>query len=217
MKGGQKLDIKHQYNITSFHNLRVNYWGIPKCANTTMKFVLLRADDPQLFRRHNRGNEKDESFGKWAHHKCRYITPEQAKRNGFKNFTVVREPVDRFQSMYNTKDRLYKTVMQEGTMKGIKAFYDNPTVLAFLDFLEQNPDRVRNYHFRSQSSWCLIDNTVKLDMATLSNTLQQIHPSLRADVKLNTSPHKHDYDDNVINRIHEVFKEDFVLWIETQK
>ena len=72
------LPINLEYNITSFNNLQLNFWGIPKCGSSTIKHILLRADDLSLFKKYD---GRKAGSANWAHGQCKYITPTQAKHN----------------------------------------------------------------------------------------------------------------------------------------
>lgn len=220
MKSKKAQHIQHAYNISTFKHLELNYWGIRKCANTTIKYVLLRAEKPDKVKtlennkRFNLLNAHGKPHRNWVHENCNYITPEKASQNGFKNFTVLRDPVERVYSMYNNilerPERAYASGSNQ-FKKDIKLFVKKPNMSSFLDILEQYPDKDRNIHYRSQKSHCLIENIVKVHMSRLSTTIQQIHPSLVVDVTLNASGKHLKPDTHTLERIHQVYKEDFEL------
>ena len=181
------MNIQQKYNISTFAKLQLNYWGIAKCGNTTVKYILLRASNPELFKRFDKDtvNMYNKRHQGWVHQKCIYITPKEAKLNNFKNFTVLRDPVQRVYSMYSNGLIRPERVAASGSEKfkkdARKMFVNyKPSMFEFLDLLEHYPDQDRNIHYRSQKSFCLFDDIIKLDIERLSSTIHKIHPSLIA-------------------------------------
>jgi len=85
-----------EHNIFTYPEFKLNYWAIPKCANTAVKLCLA---DPKGIPCIKQENKKH----KWVHNPNRYgrsISLEDAMKNNYKNFTVTRHPYDRFISMY---------------------------------------------------------------------------------------------------------------------
>ncbi len=215
----KKLSVQEKYNIATFSNLQLNFWAIPKCGSTTIKTILLREDSPSLYNR----CKNDPHTQQWAHGKCKYITPKQTKQKGFKNFAVLRDPIQRLYSMYKALDRLGENMQGSVHFKrDIKDFFKNPNVLDFVKLLGRHPDEERNIHFRSQKSYCIFDNIIKIDLSNISSTIHQIHPSLVVDINVNRSiiilpdTVAHTPED-IIDQIHQVFEEDFKLYKEIKQ
>ena len=88
------MELVRSFNVMTFPELGVNYFGIPKCMNTSIKWALLNevglADQPI------------DEISKWVHNVelDRYITPEDALSSPLRNFTVIRSPYDRVRSLY---------------------------------------------------------------------------------------------------------------------
>ncbi len=212
----KELSVQLKYNIATFPNLQLNFWAIPKCGSTTIKTILLREDNPSLYNR----CKNNPHTRHWAHGNCKYITPEQTKQNGFKNFAVLRDPILRLYSMYKALDRLGDN-MQGGKhfKEDIKDFFKNRNVLDFVKLLGRHDDKERNIHFKSQKSYCIFDDIIKLDLSTISSTIQQIHPSLIVDIRLGITDIRpgtiapDEADEDIIGQIHQVFEEDFKLWL----
>lgn len=217
--------IRQKHNISSFSSLRLNYWGIPKCANTTLKYALLRAENPNLVERmeskkRNKNTNVDGNPNRgWVHQKCQYITPQEAQHNGHKNFTALRDPVQRACSMYQNGLSRPERVTASGSDQFkrditalFKKYRNRPSMLDFLDVIKQYSDNQRNIHYRSQKSYCLINKIIKLDVALLSSTAHLVHPKLIIDIKLNESKDKPTPSVEVLDRIHKVFAADFDLW-----
>jgi hypothetical protein len=148
-------------NITSWKKARLNYWGIPKCGNTSIKYTLMMLDKNARLELIN--SDRPELV---AHSPSlvSYITMEEALSNGYTNFTVVRHPYERFISAVNyiIKDRRIDTI------------YDMPSHITnidtLLDFIEDTPDESRDIHIRSQFSFIsdsqeriLVDKIFKLE------------------------------------------------------
>lgn len=215
------INIQQTYNISTFKNLKLNYWGIRKCGHTSVKYILLQAEKPNIFRKHHKNAHGNPHEG-WVHQACTYITPKQARQNTFKNFTVLRDPISRVQSMFNNLLKRPGKASASGSAQfknDIHLLVNSPNlnILSFLNLLEQYPDKDRNIHYRSQKSHCLFDDIIKINLSNISSTIQQIHPSLKANVQLNASEKKPTLPEHVIERIHEVFYEDFQLLEECKK
>ena len=86
-------DIKLCYNIASIKDF--NFWGIPKCGNTTIKYKLLKKFKPEKL-------QPIDDTCKWVHDPSlmTYLTPLQANSNGKYNFTFIRNPIAKFTSIY---------------------------------------------------------------------------------------------------------------------
>lgn len=210
------LSVAHNYNIASFPTLRLNFWAIPRCGSTTIKHYLYRAENPQKFERLK--NNKHTKH--WVHGACKYITPDEAKKNNFKNFTILRNPVDRIYSMYAALDRLGVN-MQGGVQfqHDVRKFWKDRNIMLFLELLAKHSDENRNIHFRSQASYCKLDSIIKLDLATVDSSIGSIHPAAKIDTHLNISkskslpsPTKHE---EVVKQVHDIFYEDFKIWLPT--
>lgn len=84
---------KLAYSIASIDQF--NFWAIPKCGNTTIKYQLLKAFKPESLL-------ENDSFDRWVHRTdlMDYITPQEALNNHKYNFTFIRDPIERFKSLY---------------------------------------------------------------------------------------------------------------------
>ena len=138
-------------NITSWEKLNVNYWGIPKSGNSSVKKKLIESSTDI--------HEVDDSIHTYDHHiyhsiaVCKYITKKEAISNGFTNFTLVRNPYNRFISMF-------KDLKRTGTdYFSIKEKNVN-TVDNLLHFIENTETSNLNYHFRSQSSFVFVNGKI---------------------------------------------------------
>ena len=38
----EQQQLKLKYNISKWADLKINFWGIPKCGNTSVKYALLK-------------------------------------------------------------------------------------------------------------------------------------------------------------------------------
>lgn len=135
------MSLKLKYNITAWPLRKVNYWGIPKCGNTAIKYALMKPNIQRIVTNPNDAND-------WIHSEglAEYITPEIAMSNGFVNFTVIRDPILRTISTYN--DFFDKR-------KG-RFHYDSSVITFenFVDYLLKVDDSEQtDIHFRSQISF----------------------------------------------------------------
>ena len=134
---------KHKFLITSYQDVKLNYWAIPKSANTTVKATLLQKKTKNPYKQQ-----------KWVHKPWNnpYIDDKEALSNGNINFTVTRHPYDRFVSLYK----------HFGLLEPFKELDIKPNKIAFEDFLnfvitEFKNDNTCNYHARSQLSYISYD------------------------------------------------------------
>jgi hypothetical protein len=131
------LENKLLYSISSIAN--VNYWALPKCGNTTIKYKLLEKYEPDVV-----SSMAINGVDDWVHgYKLMdYITPFDAMSNGKYNFTFVRNPIARFVSMY--KDFC--------TTRSIIKAVEGLSIDAFIDYLEVELEAeiCANIHFRTQ-------------------------------------------------------------------
>lgn len=127
----------NNYNITTWPGLELNYWSIIKCANSSIKVHLHELSGNKL------ANEfKDYRINKKSLSK--YISAEIALSNGLINFSITRNPYDRFLSAW--RDLCIKR-----PQRGIKANIDvkwSPLQLA--EFCLVKSDQELDVHFRSQ-------------------------------------------------------------------
>lgn len=183
--------IKLTYNISTWEKLGVNFWGIPKVGNTSIKYLLhYKSGNPM---------QPDDDKNQWVHHikNTSYITPEQAESNGYKNVAVIRNPYDRFMSMW-------KDVKRRRRLFGIK---NCDIIEDLVKILEETKDKKRNIHFRSQCYFLKIDNIECID---IHNT-ERLQSFFEMEI-----PHKNSIKDDVYmsdeigERVYEIFKDDFI-------
>ncbi len=113
-------------NISYWPRAGVNLWGVPKCGTTAMKHYLYERECGKPFE----GPEMN------IHSACEYITPEEANSNGLRNWGTVREPVERFMSIW--KDLCVKRP-ERGRDAGISPCW-TPEELARFLWLESAED-----------------------------------------------------------------------------
>ena len=141
-------DLKRKYNISVWPNLKLNYWAIPKVANTAIKVALSGYDvNPN----------KIHSKVKWVHNpnNVTYVDRETALQNNYRNFTVIRHPYDRFVSLY--KDF--------GLRRPLIKTKDISTVDNFIRFinLHHYNDDDSNIHIRSMHYYLTDGNNMLVD------------------------------------------------------
>jgi len=114
-----------------------NFWAIPKCGNTTIKYLLLKKYQTSSIR------TLDNGANQWIHLEtiANYITPLDANVNGCYNFTVVRDPIQRFESLYNDFCVVRKNAIPE--VGGL-------SIDELITFISEAKDEAElNVHFRS--------------------------------------------------------------------
>jgi len=137
------MNLKKEYNITQWNKYKLNYWAIPKCANTAIKTALanLNYKEKMIY-----------SKVKWVHNtnNISYIDRNTALQNGYSNFTVTRHPYDRFISLY--KDQGLRRPM----FKDIKITNIDSFITRLQSYnLDKDP------HTKPQTKY-IFDNSTKL-------------------------------------------------------
>lgn len=131
------MNIKLTYSIANIGPY--NFWAIPKCGNTTIKYALLKKYQPDDLRR------LDGGANSWIHSEqiVNFITPDEANTNGCINFTIVRDPIDRFRSLYSDLCMTRKLAIPE---------IGNMSVDELISFISDTKSQASlDIHLRSQS------------------------------------------------------------------
>ena len=187
------MNIKRQYNITQWDDYKLNYWAIPKCANTAIKTALsnLQYKEKMVY-----------SKVKWVHNpdNVMYIDRETAKQNNYYNFSVTRHPYERFISLY--KDQGLRRPM----FKNIK----NISIDVFLENLEQyNLDK--DPHTRLQTEYIFDDNKLLVDKVMDISEAKKYLQSF--NIELNYANKTQELDislnDAQKQKVYNIYKEDF--------
>lgn len=212
------VPVKH-YNINCFNSLGLNYWGFPKSGNTSLKYYLLRANDIDRFEDLLETHDENDDIKRWVHSRSvmTYIDPETAESNGNLNIAAVRHPVSRFLSMYN--DFVHKRSGKSAGVQGsefreeFNKFRENPSIEGLIDLLSRFPDKDRDLHFKSQSSYCRSESIVYLKLEHVGEILPKIDSRIEMGKKLHTTDNKEELSDRLVSRILDLFEEDNILWI----
>jgi hypothetical protein len=206
MKVSKEKQIKRLYQLTSFDNLKLNYQKIPKCATTSMLKILIEADKRKSVPENLVHNE----------HQVKYITLKEANTNGYKTFTIVRNPIDRAVSMYIDHFFKRKNLGVGGSkdfVSEITKLKSNPDFSTFLDILSRYPDEDKDAHFKSQNYYCKANNLIILKLEEVKDTISQIHPRLTFNIKLHTTNSKNltVSTENILSIMH-TFSTDFEIY-----
>lgn len=179
-------------NITVWPTLGYNFWGITKCANTAVKTHLYELATKQKFTeaKHTRIHGEKAII---------YTTREVALANGLRNFSVTRNPYDRFLSIYSD-------MILSRPKRGIKAGLDPAmSVDDLLDFV-QNATEL-DVHLRTQSSFIPVHQFLTFDVKqlaawplSLAPVTQKRHPSKVKHIGLNALQRE---------RVYQLYQEDF--------
>ena len=170
-----------KFVIYSFDDAKVNYWGITKCANLSISKAL------------------EERFGEPS-----FPGPMQAKDSGYYNFSAVRDPVDRFISMY--KMNLERPEL---------CYLKKPlSVDELLEHVKETPDSERNVHFRSQSYFVAPQGTVipELYRVDALNTLEQLFGFSIPHINKSSTEKTVELTENQLNTIGDTFSRDIDIW-----
>jgi len=132
------LNATVERNITEWPKLEINYWGITKCANSSIKAHLNQCSGNPIIDQFKTTSVNKPKFN-------RYITEEQALSNGYVNFTVTRHPIQRFVSAW--KD-LCINRKARGKQAGVNPDWD---LKQLAKFVADKNDHELDVHFRSQS------------------------------------------------------------------
>lgn len=144
-------ELKLAQNISKWPEHKVNYWGITKCGNTSIKWSLLgetKLDDHVI---------NTDSHNRWVHRATQadYINSTHALSNGYVNFATVRNPYLRAESMW--RDFCIKR-------PNLLPSYGNLSFAQFINKLILTDDSVNtNVHLRSQCYSIVRGNRVVVD------------------------------------------------------
>jgi hypothetical protein len=210
-----------KFNISTYHNLGINFFGIPKCGNSTVKYSLHKANDPEkeIKAIHDYKNSE-------------YLTKSEALSNGYTNFTVLRNPHARMVSSYkhfilnkkSNKNFGHKKLQELMIEKNYSMSLDE-----FVDLICAYKDGDINMHFSSQHSFVShsffklgpIDIStampiIKLKLENIKETIQianQTIPIINKNVsKVGHDLSVKDLSDKSKKLIEKRYAKDFDLW-----
>ena len=161
-KNKQKISIENvdnsiknkKFNISCWDEFKINYWGIPKCANTSTKASFFRLDESLIKQKNRQKIVHDPRHVK-------FISQEEALSNGYFNFSYIRHPYERFISMYRDQGlrRPLKKIFSIEDHKNITV--DNFIDKVFSKWPTDTPGT--NYHIASMSSYLCDNSKVLID------------------------------------------------------
>ena len=159
-----------RYAIAEYSKFKLNYWPIPKCANTAVKTCL-------SFPNGSQGNPY--SKFKWVHkpENVPNLDINIALSNGNLNFTVTRHPYDRVISLY--KDF--------GLRRPWKMFKVKPTIDYFVQTIYDGwptDDATKNYHAYSMCYYVTKDNKLLVDRIIDVNDLNKFLKSINVNPRI---------------------------------
>ena len=153
-------------NISTYPNLRINFWGICKSANTYMKFQLWAAENKRPF--------EPILFDIEIHNKVKKVlTPQGAMKNGFLNISLTRHPFERFVSMW--RDMVRTRPHKVKSYLGGNASW---TPLEMIQKISTKDDDEINEHLRTQGG---ILGDYKMDRIF---KIENIHDTWDLDIPL---------------------------------
>lgn len=187
------MSVKLKYNISCWPDLKINYWGIPKCFNTSIKYALAEKSNKKL--------EKIDDTCKWIHQESllHYIDRETALENNYINITLTRNPFDRFLSLCKDVQRRKSL----GNKIGSKYSVDS-----VLNYIERTTEKKRDVHFRSQCYYICHGNKIIPDILAIEEFEDLIKTKVK---KLNSIEKTIILTDEQKKRVYNLFKNDFEL------
>lgn len=192
------IGMYRRYIITSYKNYKLNYWAIPKCANTSIKAILL-----------NKKKKDPYHQNKWVHKNKNnpWIDFNNAMNNNFLNFSFTRNPYDRFLSLYK----------HFGLLEPFEPLRDKKVTFDyFVNFIcnEYSNDNTCNYHARQQIYY-ITDNNLKVCVEKIYK-LTEMDKFLKMYNLPNIISNKSKFENFDINdkhkeMIYKRYKKDFVM------
>jgi hypothetical protein len=195
---------KLKYNISCWNSLKLNYWGITKCGNTSIKHALITVSNSIV------QEQKTDKHGadSWVHNEknALYIDTKTALLNGNTNFTVVRNPYDRFISMYKDTQRRHSHFFRR---------YKNVSVASINDlitFIEGISDNDREVHFRSQCYYITDKDRILPSIVFDVNDAESIEKFLNTKVqRMNSINNQIELNEEQKQRVFRIYQKDFEL------
>jgi hypothetical protein len=185
-----------EYNVSLWENLKIVYWAIPKSGSTTIKNHLLNLNSGIVLK--NPLQVHDQQYQK-------IIKPEY--RDKYFNFSLVRNPISRFCSMYQD----FFVYRQKNNMYFPKELNKDWKALDFAKYLLETEDKQLNIHFKSVSFF-LKDKRIKI--FTLENLKEDWSIDMPApDKKMNTrSDNNFTICEDTVALIKARYSDDFLIW-----
>ena len=185
-------------NISVWPNLKINFWGITKTGHTSLKNHLYMLENK------THANLDLKIHGK---RNTKYITADEAEKNGNQNITLVRNPIERFRSGYSdffNKRRDKGKKIEDQLKQKIDSIDDLLSAYENLNDADMDP------HFRSQSWYLAGFQGIIQKLETISE--KWLLPIPNMNLKQNVShSDKIPLTEQQINRIKHIYKEDFNL------
>lgn len=192
-------------NILTFPELGYNYWAINKNATSSLAYYFALQIGLNPNKQHQDAKTK-------LKHQNRYISQDEARNNGLKNLTVVRNPFSRFESCY----RMFKFPQDDiHILAASKArFEKNFSSQDFLLSVQKTWNfrkKQGNKHYWKQT-WFVPDTSffdyiIKLEDLTDSWPSDLPTPTQHSNTTDKKTPVQYDYDRGLL---FEMYKDDFL-------
>ena len=151
---------KGAFNITTWPQLQINYWGIPKSANTSIKCALLQKSGVDIVSLDNEAVH--------GTNVCSYIDRHTALRNGFQNVSVIRHPYQRTISLWKDFGLARSSLTKKFPIDQDHVADPDYFFLKAIHIMSDD----QNIHFRSHASLLCDGNYVVVDQFWYLEKLQ---------------------------------------------
>ena len=184
-------------NITTWPEQNINYWGITKSGNTTMKIHLWQLTNHREYGRARLNIHDGRDI--------RELSVQQANSNNLRNIAIVRHPFTRFLSMW--KD-MCKARPRRGEQAGINPAW---TPLELITFIKKSNPKDLDVHFVHQ--YRFIEDAKDIVIAKLEEINSNWPFGFKAPVKQENKtdiviPDKL-ITQQLMDEVYEAYKEDY--------
>lgn len=211
--------LKLRYGILSLPEIGANFWSIPKCGNTSVKYACFQAMGIPM-----QEDVKDVYVSLHAVGIAEYIDKKTAVTNRQHNFSIIRNPVTRSQSMYNDLAIKRRGKSVEGSRKfkrDWQRFIESDHQYSdFVRLLAKYSDEERDIHMRGFGDRLLLNKKIVphtvICIEDLNDRLPELNSKLTQPLEIphlhRTSSNADDVSDTDRKTIERLWPRDVSLW-----